>query len=108
MGCCERPLAEVLSARLFKALSEPNRLALVLRLAEADCECTVSEMTSCCEVDLSVVSRHLKVLRHAGVVEARRDGKQVRYRLRREALAELFGRLADAFACPAEPPNESG
>ena len=98
MGCCDRPLAEMLSARLFKALSEPNRLALLVQLAEADCECTVSEMTTCCAVDLSVISRHLKVLREAGVVEARRDGKQVRYRVRRQELAKLFRDLADALS----------
>jgi len=106
MACCDRPLAELLSARLFKALSEPNRLALLVRLAEADCECTVSEMNPCCEVDFSVISRHLKVLREAGVVEARRDGREVRYRVRREALARLFRDLADAIA--GDPAGGSG
>ena len=90
-------LAALLSPTLHKALSEPNRLALLVGLAAANCECTVGQISTCCKVDLSVVSRHLKILRDAGAVEAHRHGKQVRYRVRSAHLARHFRALADAL-----------
>src|SRR5512138_48691 len=97
---CLSDLRCCLSPALFKALGDPTRLALLLDLAARPGDRTVSELGGCCPVDLSVVSRHLRTLREAGVVEARKDGKEVRYRVRYDALvAELRG-LADALeAC---------
>jgi ArsR family transcriptional regulator, arsenate/arsenite/antimonite-responsive transcriptional repressor len=57
----------------------------------------VGEIAACCAVDLSVVSRHLKLLAGAGVLEATREGRTVRYSLRANALAERLHALADAF-----------
>lgn len=66
----------------------------------------MTALGGCCSVDLSVVSRHLRVLRDAGVVEARKQGKEVFYRVRSTALAGILRGLADALeeACarPAE------
>jgi DNA-binding transcriptional ArsR family regulator len=53
-------------------------------------------------VDLSVVSRHLRTLREAGVVDARKQGKEVFYRVRFDALIGILRNLADALeaCCP--------
>ncbi len=67
-------------ADLFKALSDPTRLRLVVLLAIQGevCVCVMAEALD--EPDFKI-SRHLRVLRAAGVVEARRDGTWMYYRL---------------------------
>ncbi len=105
--CCGG-LAAWLSPRLFKALSDPTRIALLARLAEAEGERTVSELASQCPVDLSVVSRHLRTLREAGVLEAQKRGKEVFYRVRIAELATLLRRLADALEACCPPSGREG
>jgi DNA-binding transcriptional ArsR family regulator len=106
LRCC-------LSPALFRALSDPTRLAILVALASRSGERTVSELGLCCPVDLSVVSRHLRTLREAGVVEARKDGREVRYRVRFGALVAELRALADAIeaCCPsgegAAPPRRA-
>lgn len=73
-------------------------MALVARLADCRGGCTVSEVASCCDVDLSVVSRHLAQLRDAGILDATRRGKQVFYTVRANALASALRTLAEALA----------
>ena len=90
-------LAELLSPELFKALGDANRLGLLTTLAEKSEPASVGELRSCCRVDLSVVSRHLAILRNAGVVEAGRRGKHVFYRARTRALARRLRSIADAL-----------
>jgi ArsR family transcriptional regulator len=82
---------------VFKALGDPTRLAILGRLAAGDQTRAVSEIAACCTVDLSVVSRHLKVLAHAGIVESERRGKQVLYRVRIPNLVARLRALADAL-----------
>lgn len=95
-GCCPN-LQRWLEPALFKALGDPTRLGLLAFLADGGGERTVTELGGCCPVDLSVVSRHLRVLRDAGVVEARRQGKEVFYRVRVAPLAAVLRSLADAL-----------
>ena len=94
--CCRR-LDRLLSPPFFKALGDPNRLALLTRLAGCCEPCTVTELSACCPVDLSVVSRHLAILREAGIVESRRSGKEVRCRVRFDVLSRTFRQIADAI-----------
>lgn len=93
----------MLTPRLFKALCDPSRLAILARLAEACAPCTVSEIAKCCPINLSVVSRHLAQLRDAGVLCAEKRGKEVRYAVRARELAETLRAIADALehCCPA-------
>jgi DNA-binding transcriptional ArsR family regulator len=66
-------------ARVFKALGHPTRLLFVRALAEKDyCVCELKELV---QADLSTISKHLSVLREAGVVSAERKGNQVHYHL---------------------------
>ena len=92
----------------FKALSDPNRIGILTRLTECCGACTVSEIAECCPVDVSVVSRHLAMLRDAGILEARKAGKEVHYSVRYSALADSLRQIADAIdaCCPGETRNE--
>jgi DNA-binding transcriptional ArsR family regulator len=71
----------------FGALADATRRHLLERLAAG--ERTVSELMEGLAVSQAAVSQHLKVLREAGLVEASRDGRFRRYRLRPQGLIEL-------------------
>lgn len=73
---------------LFKALSDPSRRALFERLCR-DGELPVHVLTAGAGISQPAVSKHLAVLRQAGLVQAREDGRQVRYRADATALAPL-------------------
>lgn len=94
-------LRALLEPRLFRALSDPNRLTLLSQLAASPTPRTVSELDTCCSIDLSVVSRHLTVLREAGVVQAEKRGRKVFYSICCEPLAGLLRGVADALECCA-------
>jgi DNA-binding transcriptional ArsR family regulator len=85
------------SCELFSSLCDPNRLTLLLELARADKRCSVSELARFCPVDLSVVSRHLDVLRRACLVEREKQGREVLYSVQREEVARTLRQLADAI-----------
>ena len=93
----KRTLERELRAEVFRALADETRLALVARLAMARSPLTVTEASGCCGVHLSGVSRHLAILRQAGLVEAQRIGREVRYCLDRDALTGALRGLADAI-----------
>jgi ArsR family transcriptional regulator len=94
-------LAAVLDDRLFKALGDETRLHILVCLSACREPQSVKEIAACCSVDMSVVSRHLKRLQDAGVLEVRRDGKFVRYGIRHADLAERLRSLAGAIECCA-------
>jgi len=74
------------ASRLFKALGDETRLRIVALLAHGElCVCHVEEALGLSQPS---VSRHLAVLRAAGVVEARRERKWVYYRLARQPSEE--------------------
>ncbi len=70
-----------------KALSDGNRLRTVMALSEMAelCVCQVTEMLG---VAPATVSRHMSVLQNAGLVESRKNGRWVYYRLSETAKAE--------------------
>lgn len=109
-GCCCPDLEALIDPELFKALSDPNRVALIADIGRRGRPTTVSEAAECCPVDLSVVSRHLAVLRRAGVVEAERNGREVRYTLSGADLAAGLRSLADALeaCCPPGSSTAAG
>jgi DNA-binding transcriptional ArsR family regulator len=105
--CCAG-LQALLSPRLFKALSDPRRLSLLVRMADEGCPCTVGHLAEGSGIDLSVVSRHLAVLREAGVISCERQGKEVWCSVQTVAVAQILRDLADALeaCCPSCPPTE--
>lgn len=66
-------------AAVYKAAGEPIRLRLLAMLAHG--ELCVCHLHGALDAPQSTVSRHLGVLRHAGLVRARREGSWVHYRL---------------------------
>ncbi len=68
-----------LQADVLKTLASPRRLEIVHRLAEGPCE--VGRLADELGMSQPNASQHLALLRSSGVVEAVRDGREVRYRL---------------------------
>jgi DNA-binding transcriptional ArsR family regulator len=98
-GCCA-DLAAALDPRFFKALCDPTRVAILVRLATCGRACTVGEVAACCPIDVSVVSRHLGQLRDAEIVAAERRGREVYYAVRFSSISSALRTLADAIdAC---------
>jgi len=75
----EKALVEA-KANVFKALGHPTRLWMAERLAEG--ELCVCELLADVDVDFSTISKHLAILKQAGVVASEKRGKQVYYRLK--------------------------
>ena len=75
-------------ARIIKALAHPARLLIVDELAkQALCVCDIRELVGS---DLSTVSKHLSVLRNAGIVRDEKRGVQVYYDLRCPCVSDFF------------------
>ncbi|MEC7948105.1 MAG: helix-turn-helix transcriptional regulator [Myxococcota bacterium] len=91
-------------ADLLKALGEVNRLSLVCRL----CDCKVPQnamcLCSCCSVDASGVSRHLKVLAQTGIVHVEKQGRTRNYSLNRAFVATQLRSLASRIESQQERP----
>ena len=67
-------------AKVLKALAHPTRLWMAEQLAEGErCVC---EFVEAIDADFSTISKHLSVLKQAGIVEDDKRGKQVFYRLK--------------------------
>ncbi|MEI8039440.1 MAG: metalloregulator ArsR/SmtB family transcription factor [Verrucomicrobiota bacterium] len=81
-------------AEVFKALGHPGRMAMVHALADGEvCACELATVAGCAP---STTSRHLTVLKHAGLIADERRGQQVFYRLSCPCVltfAECIGRV---------------
>lgn len=75
------------AASLFEALSHPVRLRIVAGLLDGGC--CVNDMVDCLGLPQPYVSRHLAVLRDAGVIEAHPEGRERRYRVVHPAAEPL-------------------
>lgn len=80
-------------ARIGKALSSPKRLELIELLAQG--EKTVDTLAQQARIDMRLASAHLKALREARMVETRREGKFIHYRLSGQDVAELWLNVRD-------------
>ena len=77
-----------LRANVFKALSHPTRLFIVDELAkESRC---VGDLTKLIGVDVSTVSKHLSLLKSAGIVRDEKRGMQVYYALHMPCVLTFF------------------
>jgi ArsR family transcriptional regulator len=75
-------------ARILKALAHPTRLALVDHLQKAPA--TAGELTRLVGFDQSTVSRHLSVLKNAGILDDRKAGNSVVYELLTPCVRDFF------------------
>jgi DNA-binding transcriptional ArsR family regulator len=76
----------------FAALADPTRRAILAQLASG--EATVGELAEPFAISLPAVSRHLKVLEHASLIQRRRDGQTRRCRLDPRPLNDVAEWLA--------------
>jgi DNA-binding transcriptional ArsR family regulator len=74
---------------LFRSLADPTRRAIFERLCREG-EKTVSALTARAGVSQPVVSKHLGVLKQAGLVRGRQDGRQTHYSAQLGALAPMI------------------
>ena len=74
---------------IFKSLSDPTRRAIFERLCR-DGEQTVGALTAGAGISQPAVSKHLGILRQAGLVRDRHEGRQTHYSAQRQALAPLI------------------
>lgn len=95
----ELPAREVLdtAGELLRALAAPLRIAIVLQLQQSP-RC-VHDLVDALGVPQPLVSQHLRILKHAGVVSSQRSGREVLYRLVDEHLAHI---VVDAVAHAGE------
>lgn len=95
------------SVDLFHALSDETRLEIITMLRGGErCVCDLTEALDAAQSRLSF---HLKVLKDAGIVRDRKDGRWVHYELAREAFVEIeelvaamkpaAGRSGDKICC---------
>ena len=76
-------------SELFSTLADPTRRAIFERLSREGAQ-TVRALTDRAGVSQPAVSKHLGVLKHAGLVRDRRDGRQTHYSAQPQSLAPLI------------------
>jgi len=88
------------SAKLFKALMHPSRLLILETLRDGEqCVCHLEAALGCRQ---AYISQHLMVLRDAGLVEDRRDGARIFYRV---IKPEVFDLVDSAFKLSGDEPG---
>ncbi|WP_421399935.1 sulfite-sensing transcriptional repressor BigR [Agrobacterium fabrum] len=89
-------------AILLKTLAHPARLMLACTLAQG--EFSVGELEAKLDIRQPTLSQQLGVLREAGIVDTRREAKQIFYRLAEDKAARLIEALYAIFCAPEENP----
>lgn len=75
--------------KLLHAAADKTRFAILMRLMKSPCH--VSELNEIVQIEQSLLSHHLKVLRDSGLITSRRDGKAVLYDLAEETRVDGEG-----------------
>jgi ArsR family transcriptional regulator len=83
-------------ADLFKALSDPTRLAIINLLTESQnlCVGVIAEKTG---MSQPAISQHLKILKTAGILDARKMGPQVHYSINPKKVTEFKNAVDNLF-----------
>ncbi len=87
-------------ARVIKAMAHPSRLLIIEELATR--ERCVRELTEMIGSDVSTVSKHLSLLREAGIVEDEKRGLQVYYSLKMPCILNFFGCIESVLKARAD------
>src|SRR5689334_14248 len=82
------------TAKLFEALGDPHRQRILLMFEPGE-ELSVGQIVAASTLSRTAVAHHLKVLREAGGVHARKMGKEVWYRTDPQAVREALGAVID-------------
>jgi ArsR family transcriptional regulator len=87
-------------ARIIKAMAHPSRLAMLAALADGErCVCELQRLVGS---DMSTVSKHLSVMKRAGLVEPRKQGLWIHYRLRVPCVMDFMS-CVEAVLAQGEP-----
>jgi DNA-binding transcriptional ArsR family regulator len=78
--------------RIFRALADPSRRAIFVSLTRR--EAAVNELTARFDISQPAVSQHLANLKEAGLVDARREGRCVYYRVHPHGMKPLINWIA--------------
>ena len=82
-------------AIVIKALAHPTRLFVIDELSKGEqCVCELTKMVG---ADISTVSKHLSVLKQAGIIESEKRGLQVWYSLKIPCILNFFGCVEDVL-----------
>lgn len=87
-------------ARVIKAMGHPTRLFIVEELSRQ--ERCVRELTEMIGADMSTISRHLAILKNAGIVQDEKRGSQVFYNLRMRCILNFFECVESVIRSTAE------
>jgi DNA-binding transcriptional ArsR family regulator len=82
---------------VFSALSDPTRRTLLTRLSEGG-PATATQLAAELPISRQAVLKHLEALRDARLVTSTREGREVRYTVTPEPLADAVGWIADVGA----------
>ena len=92
-------------AKILKALAHPSRLFIVEELQKNErCVCDLTDMIG---ADMSTVSKHLAVLKQAGIITDDKRGNQVFYSLRVPCILNFFGCVESVLESQAKEHNEA-
>jgi len=87
-------------AQVIKAMAHPTRLFIVEELSRGErCVCELTDMVG---ADVSTVSKHLTVLKNAGIVGTAKRGANVFYQLRMPCVLNFFGCVENVIKARAE------
>lgn len=84
------------ASQMLKALSHPDRLMLLCQLADGE-ERSVSELEALAELHQPSLSQQIGVLRREGLIEGRRDGKYMYYRVADTRALAILKTLYEQF-----------
>ena len=84
--------AALVEDRIFQALADPNRRAIFESLTRG--EAAVKDLTARFDISQPAVSQHLALLKDAGLVKGRRDGRYVYYRVKPRGIKPLVDWIA--------------
>lgn len=92
----------------FKAVSDPSRVKIMVLLSKKDQkELTVSEICAHFKMKQPSISHHLGILRNAKIVESRKDGKEVYYKLNSCCVSECCQNFMERFSGEGKKEKEA-
>ena len=92
------------AARLMRLFANEQRLMLMCRLSEGDC--AVGDLAGYVGLSQSALSQHLAKLREEGLVDTRRDGTTIFYRIADPAVLKVIAVLAEIYCPPTSQDKE--
>lgn len=93
--------------RVVKAMAHPTRMFIVDELSRVGERC-VCELTEMVGADMSTVSKHLALLKNAGLIIDEKRGNQVYYRLRVPCILDFFRCIESVIECRADGKAKCG